>query len=35
LLLTGLAYLAATLAPLAHSSFRGFDKRRIADASPS
>jgi MFS family permease len=35
LLLTGLAYLAATLMPLARKSFRGFDKRRIADANPS
>jgi MFS family permease len=31
LLLTGLAYLAATLAPLAHSSFRGFDRKKLAD----
>jgi MFS family permease len=35
LLLTGLAYLVATLFPLAHKSFRGFEKRRIADASAS
>jgi predicted MFS family arabinose efflux permease len=31
LLLTGLAYLAATLVPLAHSSFRGFDRKKLAD----
>ncbi|MBW9056266.1 MFS transporter [Rhizobium mesosinicum] len=31
LLLTGLAYLAATLALLAHGSFRSFDKRKSAD----
>jgi MFS family permease len=35
LLLTGTAYLAATLLPLARKSFRGFEKRRIADANPS
>jgi len=35
LLLTGLAYLAATLLPLARKSFRGFEKRRIADANAS
>ncbi|TSD90551.1 MFS transporter [Mycobacterium sp. KBS0706] len=35
LLLTGLAYLAATLLPLARKSFRGFEKRRIADAGAS
>lgn len=35
LLLTGLAYLAATLLPLVRRSFRGFEKRRIADASAS
>ena len=31
LLLTGLAYLAVTLAPLAHGSFRGFEKKKLAD----
>lgn len=31
LLLTGLAYLAVTLAPLAHGSFRGFEKKKFAD----
>jgi MFS family permease len=31
LLLTGIAYLAATLAPLAHGSFRGFDRKKLAD----
>ncbi|MGO1074191.1 MFS transporter [Inquilinus sp. CA228] len=35
LLLTGTAYLAATLLPLARRSFRGFEKRRIADANSS
>lgn len=35
LLLTGFAYLAATLLPLARKSFRGFKKRRIADGSAS
>jgi MFS family permease len=35
LLLTGTAYLAATLLPLARKSFRGFEKRPIADANPS
>jgi MFS family permease len=35
LLLTGTAYLAATLLPLARKSFRGFEKRRIADANVS
>jgi MFS family permease len=31
LLLMGLAYLAATIAPLAHQSFRGFDRKKPAD----
>ncbi|MBB3464638.1 MFS transporter [Rhizobium sp. BK377] len=31
LLLTGLAYLAATMAPFAHGSFRGFDRKKLAD----
>ncbi|MDR6290892.1 MFS family permease [Inquilinus ginsengisoli] len=35
LLLTGTAYLAATLLPLARKSFRGFEKRPIAGAGPS
>lgn len=35
LLLTGTAYLAVTLLPLARKSFRGFEKRPIADADPS
>jgi len=35
LMLTGLAYLAATLLPLARKSFRGFEKRRIAGANAS
>ncbi|MFE0755498.1 MFS transporter [Inquilinus sp. NPDC058860] len=35
LLLTGLAYLAATLLPLARRSFRGFEKRRVAGANLS
>ncbi|WP_225769018.1 MFS transporter [Inquilinus sp. Marseille-Q2685] len=35
LLLIGLAYLAATLLPLARRSFRGFGKRRVAGADPS
>ncbi|MBB3440719.1 MFS transporter [Rhizobium sp. BK379] len=35
LFLTGLAYLVTTLAPLAHRSFRGFDKRRAGDVAIS
>jgi MFS family permease len=31
LFLTGLAYLIATLAPLAHQGFRGFEKKKCAD----
>ncbi|MBB3591045.1 MFS family permease [Rhizobium sp. BK529] len=31
LLVMGLAYFAATLAPLAHGSFRGFEKKKFAD----
>lgn len=34
LLVTGLAYLVATLAPLTYGSFRGFEKKPIADANP-
>ncbi|MBB3656991.1 MFS family permease [Rhizobium sp. BK650] len=31
MLITGLAYLAVTLAPLAHGSLRGFDRKKLAD----